>query len=726
MQYQGNTNEWTYTFNDLPKYNKNGDEIEYTIDEEGTNSEFYQKTDVNQETRTITNTFKVPEETVTVKVTKNWVDFNNEAQKRPTNVTVQVKNGKQVVKTEPLSEGNNWTAEIEVPKYDSLGREINYTVDEEELGNKFYQKTGITGDMTGGYTITNTFEVPDETVSVPVTKVWNDNNNKAGKRPESVTLKLTGNGQEYTHELTKEENPENANNWTYTFTRLPKYNRLGNEITYAISEEEITGTEGIFYTEENTEISGNMTEGYTVTNTFEVPDEKVSVNVTKTWEDTEEQKDKRPEKVTIVLSGNGTEQRKEIETKENTTVTFDNLPKYDSNGDEITYTTTEEGNNKFYMIESTTGNMQEGYTITNKFQRPEETTEITVNKIWKDNNEQANRRPGSIIIVVKNGDQEVASKKVTSNDIVEGTTNQWTVTIGNLAKYDDNGNEIKYTIDEKEDSEDTVGMKFYEKTGVTEVKDGQASITNTYKTPSDTVSVKVTKAWEDTEEQKDKRPEQLTIILNATNGEVAEQRKEIATRNAEGEIVEDTTEVTFDNSAKIRCTMENEIAYTVAEEGNNKFYTVEDTTGNMQEGYTITNKFVKPEETTEITVNKIWKDNSEQASRRPGSIIIVVKNGDQEVASKKVTSNDIVEGTTNQWTVTIDNLPKYDDNGNEIKYTVDEKEDPEDTVGMKFYEKTGVTEVKDGQASITNTYKTPSDTVSVNVTKAGKIQKTKR
>ena len=46
------------------------------------------------------------------------------------------------------------------------------------------------------------------TVSVPVTKVWNDNNNKAEKRPESVTLKLTGNGQEYTHELlTKEGKP---------------------------------------------------------------------------------------------------------------------------------------------------------------------------------------------------------------------------------------------------------------------------------------------------------------------------------------------------------------------------------------------------------------------------------------------------------------------------------------------------------------------------------------
>ena len=119
-----------------------------------------------------------------------------------------------------------------------------------------------------------------------------------------------------------------------------------------------------------------MTEGYTVTNTFKVPDEKVNVNVTKNWEDTEEQKDNRPEKLTIVLKSNSAEvedQRKEIATTESTTtVTFENLPKYDSNGDEITYTATEEGNNKFYTIESTTGNMQEGYTITNKFQRPTE------------------------------------------------------------------------------------------------------------------------------------------------------------------------------------------------------------------------------------------------------------------------------------------------------------------------------------------------------------------
>ena len=79
-------------------------------------------------------------------------------------------------------------------------------------------------------------------------------------------------------------------------------------------------------------------------------------------------------------------------TTENTEVTFENLPKYDSNGNEIAYTVAEEGNNKFYTVEGPTGNMQDGYIITNKFIKPEETTEITVNKIWKDNSEQASRR----------------------------------------------------------------------------------------------------------------------------------------------------------------------------------------------------------------------------------------------------------------------------------------------------------------------------------------------
>ena len=63
--------------------------------------------------------------------------------------------------------------------------------------------------------------------------------------------------------------------------------------------------------------TGSIETGYTITNTFTVPDEKVSVKVTKEWEDTTEQEDKRPTSITIVLSGNGKTEEKTITSKDN-------------------------------------------------------------------------------------------------------------------------------------------------------------------------------------------------------------------------------------------------------------------------------------------------------------------------------------------------------------------------------------------------------------------------
>ena len=45
----------------------------------------------------------------------------------------------------------------------------------------------------------------------------------------------------------------------------------------------------------------------------------------------------------------------------------------------------------------------------------------------------------------------------------------------------------------------------------------------------------------------------------------------------------------------------------------------------MTSGYTITNTFTVPDERIELTVNKVWEDNSTQAQRRPDTIVINVK-----------------------------------------------------------------------------------------------------
>ena len=70
-----------------------------------------------------------------------------------------------------------------LPKYNEQGKEIVYTVDEAEI-SKFYTKT------IEGTTITNTFTVPNEKVTLIVAKVWDDNNNEKGYRPKSRIIKM--------------------------------------------------------------------------------------------------------------------------------------------------------------------------------------------------------------------------------------------------------------------------------------------------------------------------------------------------------------------------------------------------------------------------------------------------------------------------------------------------------------------------------------------------------
>ena len=246
MTGENTANEWTYTFTGLPKYNVNGDEIEYIINEQNPGNEFYQKSSIDQEQRKITNTFVVPGEKITIPVEKIWDDNNNIAKKRPTSVTIQVKNGEQVVAEETLSEGTNWKKEISVAKYDSLGREIIYTVEEKDLNNIFYtsENTEVTGDQVQGFKVTNKFVVPDENTEVSVTKVWEDNGNEKGRRPESIIVSVEGDQDPSTegNEITKEyelTGESTVNEWTYTFTELPKYDINGNEIEYTIDEKDL-------------------------------------------------------------------------------------------------------------------------------------------------------------------------------------------------------------------------------------------------------------------------------------------------------------------------------------------------------------------------------------------------------------------------------------------------------------------------------------------------------
>ena len=119
-------------------------------------------------------------------------------------------------------------------------------------------KTEIENKVTGKVKLLDTNTTSEEieakavtttgfTVNIPVSKVWDDESNKLGKRPESVIFKLTGSdGSEYTKELTipgtegstTTQDSNNANKWNDIFENLPKYDADNKEITYTLTSEE--------------------------------------------------------------------------------------------------------------------------------------------------------------------------------------------------------------------------------------------------------------------------------------------------------------------------------------------------------------------------------------------------------------------------------------------------------------------------------------------------------
>ena len=106
---------------------------------------------------------------------------------------------------------------------------LQNTVQESEVPSQYASET--TGNMGNGYVITNTY-IP-ETTSVKVEKIWEDENNQDGIRPNEITVDLLKDGTEYDNIKLN-----NANSWKHTFENLPKYEN-GTEIEYTVQESEV-------------------------------------------------------------------------------------------------------------------------------------------------------------------------------------------------------------------------------------------------------------------------------------------------------------------------------------------------------------------------------------------------------------------------------------------------------------------------------------------------------
>ena len=299
--------DWKYSFTELPEYN-DGSLISYTISEDaviGYNTSIDGYNIVNSHA----------DEEVTIEGVKTWIDNDNQDGIRPDSIKINLLADGEVVDSKIVTEKDNWKYSFTKNKYRN-GKEINYTIEEVDV------TTGYTATVTD-YNVTN--KHTPETLSYTVKKNWNDFNNNDGIRPDSIKVSIKANG------VVKESITLNdENNWTYTFSDLPRYEK-GKEIEYSIVEDEVKGyvstlEEGIL------DSDNNITT--VITNTHEI--EKKEITITKTW--VSDGTVYQPDEIVVSLYADGEYLYDITISKDmNWIYTLDNLPKY-KNGKEINYT----------------------------------------------------------------------------------------------------------------------------------------------------------------------------------------------------------------------------------------------------------------------------------------------------------------------------------------------------------------------------------------------------
>ncbi len=244
----------------------------------------------------------------------------------------------------------------------STGAATKVTVDKQTYSTAGDYGLGYNSEISEGTEVQGTMEDIRQAVvytnawykSVPVQKVWRnwDGSEITSDLPESITVKLLQNGDEYrTGELTSQSG------WRYTFEDLDIKDPEGNDYVYSVKEEGIEGWKSV--------TDGNADEGYTITNTRIPPD--TSRSVIKVWDDDGDSDGLRPESVMVQLKADGEPYGEPVElNKDNDWGSiWTELPSVHEDGTWIRYSLEELTSVDGYTSEVTYSEDTCTYTVTN-------------------------------------------------------------------------------------------------------------------------------------------------------------------------------------------------------------------------------------------------------------------------------------------------------------------------------------------------------------------------
>ncbi|MBQ8559623.1 MAG: Cna B-type domain-containing protein [Tyzzerella sp.] len=716
-QISGTGTTWTHTFKHLPKYSdgvtpsvytvkelsihagEDSETVVYTTDTKGTAGDY--DVTLDQDKLTIKNTLKQDDDkdkTVDIPFTKLWrkADGTAMTENLPTEITVQLlRDGtamageaytKQLtIAGKDASDASKWTGEFTgLRKYSDNGiTKYKYTVTETAIKMVVDGKpetVSVSNNKAGSYevsindagnVITNQLsQDPNVTkTSATITKTWVG---VTGTNIPSIKVQLLQDGENYGEPVVLKADTEGLTVvngvWNYTFNDLPVYQSNGIiRHVYTVAEVEIDGVKVENGKAGDYESNVN---GLAITNELTGTVDKIEGQ--KIWKDAAKVSE-RPAEIMVVLrrtiDGKNFE---DVETKvvEGTkdkaewSFKFDNdeegYPKYDSNGNEYTYSVKEQGEVDGDITLGTNdykvayGKADTVYTITNTLygEYDPKDNPIKVNKVWLDDDNSQKKRPDSIsMTLVQNGDLETI-ELTAQNQVSQEKKNEWS---GAFTKtypmYDAEGALISYSVKENPLADYTLK----------ETKGTAAegfTLTNVYAPGKTTITVN--KVWVDNSNALKTRPETLTLNL-LQNG------------NAFGTIELKASEGnTWTATKEVPSTDENGKLYTYTVEEPKEALKGTDYVKTAEEGLTVTNTL---QAEVHVQGTKTWKNIDKEY--RPESITVELWRKTAEGTEVQMTDVDgkVISITTNEekeWKYDFGNFAKYDENGALYTYIVKE------------------------------------------------------
>ncbi len=550
----------------------------------------------------------------------------------------------------------------------------------------------------------NTFTNIYETTNLTAKKVWNDDNDRDGKRSDYDNLYVAvKQDDEFVAFKTIDADEKEQN---FEFSGLQKTDGNGNEIEYTIVEAknckesngkisctEFTGDTVYSRTIENNVITNTHTpetKKIKIKKAWVVPESGLPTTAP-TFVMVEMTNDDNDEVKTIRLEGNG---YGEWESEEIEVLVYKNQ------GEEIEYEVKETGING----SSLTGEdkdvlyVYEGNVLEGKW-TAEKNGELAVKNTWT---------PAT---PVYEGSTEFSIKKVDEDDeILSGVKFE----INGKSYTTDKNGKIKITVPEnKATAEDNLkyeikeieadGYDLVEGTEVLKVtsKSTWASAseeelknyyTKTYTfTPTDADGY----VWNKGEYiVTNERSTANSLKIEKTFSGVSEKALKNLTFTVtgpddfgkNGEMTVKFSDCSISGS-KATCEVKGKIttgSYTVKENNADVEYferttTGDNTTKDVESGadvvFKITNKYVADE--TSYTVTKIWEDNHDQDGKRPGELTVKL-SADNKVVETELLTEENATDEENVWTVTWEELPIANKDGEVIEYSAEEVLDSDD------------------------------------------------